>query len=432
MGTAQLTNASPRTDATTLRARAHADSPPVVILNMFYSGLGIARSMAGKGVRVIGLSADPGIYGNFTRWCEVRSAPNSQDRPEELAEFLLRPTNDFLGAVIFPTRDADVLFLDRYRSELEPVYRLCIPPERGLRRAIDKYQLTVVARAAQVSTPRTIQIASPQELPRVSTEVGFPCVLKPISAVQWRVGDAWRQVGARKAVRVDNENLLRAEYRQLSLVTPQVLVQEWISGGTEQVVVLGGYVSDHSQLLSYFTARKLLQSPDDCGTGCIVQSEPIPEIVAPTRRLLSSLQYQGMAEVEYKFDSAAGEYKLIEINTRHWDQHQLGQASGINLTWVAYCDMAGKPTPQLDRAVTRAKWIAEDALFLYLLKALYHRQVRWRDLWRKLSGRRMYGMFAWSDPFPSLRYWFASLLPDLAGSVFSKIAGNRKSRGQSA
>ena len=43
-------------------------------MNMFYSGLAIARDLAGTGVRVIGLSSDRKAYGNFTRFCEVRPA----------------------------------------------------------------------------------------------------------------------------------------------------------------------------------------------------------------------------------------------------------------------------------------------------------------------------------------------------------------------
>ncbi|HZZ15004.1 MAG TPA: hypothetical protein VFE08_03485, partial [Candidatus Sulfotelmatobacter sp.] len=82
--------------------------PAVIILNMFYSGLGIARDMAGKGVRVVGLSSDRKIYGNFTRLCEVRWAPNSQEEPGELAAMLLKLSSELGGAVIFPTRDADV------------------------------------------------------------------------------------------------------------------------------------------------------------------------------------------------------------------------------------------------------------------------------------------------------------------------------------
>jgi len=80
--------------------------------------------------------------------------------------------------------------------------------------------------------------------------------------------------------------------------------------------VLGGYVDEHSEPLAYFTARKILQFPDDFGTGCLVQSESLPELVEPTKRLWLALQYEGMAEVEYKHDPRTDEYRLIEINTR--------------------------------------------------------------------------------------------------------------------
>ena len=74
----------------TLRQIRERSAPPVLILNMFYSGLGIARQMYGRGVRVVGISAHRQIYGNFTRLCQVRRVPNSQEHPKELAEYLLR------------------------------------------------------------------------------------------------------------------------------------------------------------------------------------------------------------------------------------------------------------------------------------------------------------------------------------------------------
>jgi D-aspartate ligase len=421
MSTLNVVDSRAAEDSRILDADKRCDCPPVVILNMFYSGLGIARDLAGRGVRVIGLSADHKVYGNSTRLCEVRFAPNSQENPEELAEFLLRSNNDLWGAVIFPTRDADVLFLERFRSELEPRYRLAIPPSRCLRRTINKYELALAAREAGVPVPRTIQVSSAEELIRVPNEVGFPCVLKPVSSFQWRLGDAWDRVGCRKAFRVDDFEMLRREYDQISEVTPQVLVQEWIAGGVGQIVVLGGYVNEASRLLSYFTARKLLQSPDDFGTGCIVQSEVIPAIVEPTRRLFCSLEYQGMAEVEYKQDSETGEYKLIEVNTRHWDQHELGRASGINLTWVAYCDLTGKDPPQGGGPIVRTKWIAEDALLIQLVRSIVHAELRTPHLGKMLSGPRTYGIFAAKDPLPFFCYLFGTLLPGLAKTVLVRL-----------
>jgi predicted ATP-grasp superfamily ATP-dependent carboligase len=395
--------------------------PPVIIINMFYSGLGIARDLAGRKVRVVGLSADPTIYGNFTRCCEVRIAPNSQEQPEQLAEMLLRLSSELGGAVIFPTRDADVLFLDRFRLELEPHYRLAIAPHDELMRVINKDELAAVAEKANVPVPRTAVIRSASELYRVESEIGFPCVLKPVKAVNWRGKESWIKVGARKALRVDDVSTLRREYELLSTVDPEVLVQQWIPGGSDQIVVLGGYVRQNSELDAYFTARKLVQSPDDFGTGCLVESADIPEVVELSRRLFKALNYRGMAEVEYKHHPASGEYYLIEINTRHWDWHRLGSVSGINLSWTAYSDLIGQEAETRPMRTARGKWIAEDALLVYLLRAIYHRRIRPGDLVRKLAGPRVYAVSAWNDPRPGLRYGFLEFLPSLAKAGLQNI-----------
>ena len=412
--------------AAVLEPRTSPASPPVLILNMFYSGLGIARQLAGKGMRVVGLSSQPSIYGNFTRLCEIRRAPDSKDSPEQLLEFL-RNTDEFDGAVIFPTRDADVIFLDRHRSQLGR-YCLSIPPAQCLRSAIDKYELARIAQHAGVPVPRTLAVRSAEELTRVPGEVGFPCVVKPISAYQWHVGDVWERVGCRKAFRVDNWNSLQSEYEQIAQVTPEVLIQEWIHGPVDQIVILGGYVGDDSELLGYFTARKILQFPEDCGTGCIVRSEPIDEIVETTAELFRALQYQGMAEVEYKYDARTREYKLIEINTRHWDQHQLAEASSVNLSWIAYCHLTGKVIPRQHGPVAVATWVAEDALFTKLIRSLVRPQLRTPHLLAKLSGPRMYGIFSATDPVPFVRYFGGTVLPELTGKMFRGIRDSLRSR----
>src|SRR5579863_2520433 len=149
----------------------HCPPAPLLILNMFHSGLGVARDMAGKGVRIIGLSADRRIYGNFTRCCEVRRAPNSQEEPEQLIEMLLRLSSEIRGAVIFPTRDADVLFLDHFRDVLQPYYNLAIPPHDCLMRVMDKHALAIAAQRAGVPIPLTIRVSSRSDLHRVEHEI---------------------------------------------------------------------------------------------------------------------------------------------------------------------------------------------------------------------------------------------------------------------
>lgn len=402
------------------KTRNALNPPPVIILNMFYSGLAIARDMAATGIKVIGLSADRSTYGNFTRSCEVRFAPDSQANPEELARYLIDASAELKGAVIFPTRDADVVFLDSHREQLQD-YRLCIPPHDVLQRVLDKGQLARAASSAGVPVPRTIVVREEDDLHRVAAEVGFPCVVKPVKAYQWRGAGKWETVGCRKAFRADNPQQLYHEYTQVAQVDREVLVQEWIPGETSEIAILGGYFGSESEPLGYFSARKLLQEPEDFGTGCIVQNAEFRELAEPSVRLCRSLRYSGMAEIEYKRDARSGEYKLIEINTRHWDQHQLAHMSGVNLTRIAYTHLTGH---KLDATTTQragGKWVAEDALFYYLAEGIYKGKLKWKTLRSQWSGPKMFGIFSWNDPVPFLRYSFGCMIPRMGRMAWSKI-----------
>src|ERR1700733_1065679 len=405
----------------------NGELPSVIILNLFYTGIAIARDLAGRGMRVVGLTAHREGPGNRTRLCEVRPAPNSHEQPEKLADYLLRASKELRGAVIFPTRDLDVLFLDRYRDVLGEHYRLAIPPRDALHRVVDKHELASIAEKAGLPVPKTMILRSPQELDQVAMRVGFPCVMKPVSSYQWRGGQNWETVGGRKAFLVESLEILKTEYETVRQVCHEALVQEWIPGGTENIVVIGGYVNAQSKALAYFTARKILQSPDECfGTGCIVRSEDIPELLEPTQRLWKALNYQGMAEVEYKFDLRSNEFKLIEINTRHWDQHELGSASGVNLSWVAYGDLTGVAAHTKKIAAVPTTWIGEDALIRYVLEGIYRQKINFGRLRPQYKGRRIYGTFSWRDPWPFMHHSATVTIPSLGKQLVRNLMKGKR------
>jgi predicted ATP-grasp superfamily ATP-dependent carboligase len=391
---------------------------------MFYSGVGIARAMAGRGVRVVGLSAHSNVFGNFTHLCEVWPAPDSAQDPEALASYLISRTSEIAGAVVFPTRDFDVLFLNRYRAMLAPHYRLAIPTERCLAQVVEKAALARTAECAGLSVPHTLKITSEEQVEEASKRIGYPCVVKPVSSVDWRGGDNWERAGSRKCFLVHTTAELRAEYRRVSAVHPDILVQEWIPGGVENIVVMGAYVGPGAKPLAYFTARKIIQSPADFGTGCLVRSEDIPGLLAPSRRLWQALNYEGMAEVEFKFDPRTGEYRLIEMNTRHWDQHELGCASGINVTWAAYCHLTGRPLSAICCSTKRALWIAEEELLSYVIRKPTRALSSLKPLFTSPFSRRICGIFSWRDPWAAFHYLAVSVLPTatrrVTGSLFRR------------
>src|SRR5205823_1817848 len=112
--------------------------------------------------------------------------PDSRNEPEALRDYLLRLGKE-IGhrSVIFPTRDDDVIFLDRYRKELEIDFILTVPKSGVLQTCLDKWETYLWARKAEVATPQCWLIEREEDLGRIAGEVRFPCVLKPVASHHW-------------------------------------------------------------------------------------------------------------------------------------------------------------------------------------------------------------------------------------------------------
>jgi D-aspartate ligase len=382
-------------------------------MNVFYTGLGIARSLGEKGIPVIGLTSAKGIYGNFTRYAKLKTCPDSREQPEALLAYLLQKREELAGGVIFPTRDDDLVFLDRFREELGRHFQLILPESTVLNACLNKWETYRWACDAGIPTPKCWIVEREQEIGRILPEITFPCVIKPLASHHWRRGGNWKRVGARKAISVSSRKELLAEYALVAQADPRVLIQEMVPGGNDCLVIAACYMDRQSTFVAGFNTQKLVQSPETFGTGCIVQTADVPELFPPTIRLLNKMGFHGIAEVEYKWDALRKEYRLIEINPRPWDQHILGNACGMDLMHLAYCEHAGIPMPAMQKQRAVKKWIAEDALLMAVLQSLWRREGRVRRLLRLARGERVYAIWSRKDPFPFLAYMILRFLPHL-------------------
>ena len=396
--------------------------PRAIVMNMFYTGLGIARSLGEHGVPVLGLTSRHGVYGNFTRYAKVMWAPDSLTAQAELLAFLLA-LGRRLGtrSVIFPTRDHDVVFLDRFREQLAESFSFVVPERGALSVCLDKWETYRAAQGAGVPAPKCWVIEGPEEVKRIAAEAVYPCVLKPLAAHQWRQGDNWGIVGARKAIPIDSETALIREYAEVARAATRVLLQQMIPGGDDCLRIAACYMDRQSRWIGGFNTQKLVQVPEGFGTGCVVQSADLPELRDRTERLLQAIGFSGVAEVEYKWDAAEEEYKLIEINPRPWDQHRLGKACGVDLMYLAYCEHAGLPMPQCSRGSGDLKWIAEDTLFSAALRMMWKRDPRLRFVFRQARGKRIFAIWSPRDPLPLMAYLAAGLIPELVRSAIYAV-----------
>lgn len=363
--------------------------PPVFVMNPYYTGIGIARNLRHKGPYVYGLSSERNPPGTSSRlYSGIYEVPNGRDEPEALYRRLLEIRKVHVVApVIFPTRDFDVLFLHQYRDKLTPLYIVPQPGNPSVVLLLDKLEVSDIASRQSLTVPKTIVCCSLEEIERAMISIKFPVIVKPRFAYQWRADGAWEKVGARKAILLESIEDLRTEYPRFASVTSEVMLQEYIPGADTDIVVFCCYIAKDGRLLGHYTAKKLLQTPPLIGTACLVELVDIPEIVEPSLRLLGAVGYVGIAEVEYKHDKSKNKFFLIEVNPRHWDQHELGKLAGVNLTWLTYQDITGgRPLSQspVYGSTKKCVWIAEREYILFFLRSTY---LQLTALWK--SGLRM-------------------------------------------
>jgi predicted ATP-grasp superfamily ATP-dependent carboligase len=384
-------------------SNTHIDyRPAVVVLNLHYTGLGVARALHGTGVEVWGLSFDDTFIGNHSRHCRFVRYPNPASDPRNALEFFRAFAARFeRPPLLLPTRDLDLEFLLANRAEIESRYVLRLAPTEVLERVLDKSRLVAVARELGIACPTEVRVTRAADLERARDAIGLPCIVKPAVTARWRHAAILAALHGRKVVTFERWEELTDFYEQISKFDPEMLVQEYIPGTDEDLAIFGSYVAPGGELLRYFTARKVLQAPPGSGTGIVVQALPIPEIVRTSKALLAALGMSGISEIEYKRDPRNGRYVLIEINTRHWDQHLLGAAAGVNLTRALYADLVGDQVPPMEQDARPVSWIAEEGYLVGLKDALRGRGYPLSQYLRPLGGRKTWATLAWSDPLPS-------------------------------
>lgn len=396
--------------------------PRAFVMNMFYSGLGIARSLGEHGIRVVGLSAVRGLYGNFTRYAKVIAAPDSRTHPEALLRFLLAcREHPHDKGIIFPTRDADIVFLHRFRKELEPHFTLAIPNPPAIEACLDKWRTYETALRVGVPVPKTWKLDGEESVRRTLPEVCFPCILKPLAAHRWREDRNWQIVGERKAIIIHTPQQFVEEYERAAQADPRALLQEMIPGNDYHLRIAAVYCDRNSEIQVAFNTQKILQFPVHVGTGCIVQSSQCPELFPLTARLLAGMSFTGIAEVEFKWNATKREYQLIEVNARPWDQHRLGAALGRDVIWAAYRDYAGLFQTRSSKQFQALKWIGEDALLYNVPRLLWRGDLTLSSLLRLLRGKRIFAIWSAADPLPFSVYFVKDFLPNLATAVIRYV-----------
>jgi predicted ATP-grasp superfamily ATP-dependent carboligase len=376
----------------------HAQAPAsALILGGAHGALVIARSLARRGIPVdiVANHALPRFSRHIRRrysWDESPQGPG----PHALTELLALARREGLaGAVLFAGGDTEVRFIAGNHAALAPVFRLTTPAWDALRHLFDKRLMHEYAAALGLAVPL---VWTPRARAEVETlPVRFPLVLKPtIRTVEnaFTLAKAWR---------ADDRATLLARYDEAAALVgaDEVVLQDLIPGGGEAQYSYAA-VCDRGKPVAELVARRRRQYPVEFGyTSTFVETVACAEVEDAGRRLLASLDYTGIAEVEFKHDHRDGRYKLLDVNARIWTWGELGAAAGVDFSYALWRVACGEAIAPL-RPNRDVAWLHTSRDLVAAAHEMLRGTLTPAAWLRSLARPLTFAAFALDDPLPGL------------------------------
>lgn len=361
-----------------LDSRLRAATGPVAIVYPAHTlaSYAVIRNLGQRGIPVLALN--PTTHPHLrSRWAVPMLTPSMADEPAAFFD-LLSEIGEALphGAVLYFMEDVYVYLAHRYRSRLPASLRFPWMDDEALAMSLDKRAMFEAAERAGLPLPWTCYPSRLEDLASQRERIPFPCLMKPlVSRFSFSDGEEAaavelfpRSFGG-KCVRANDWEELKALYSRARSLGIPVCVQELLEGPIDQIYGVHLYADGRHEVLGAMAGRKLRQVPGDFGTGTLCEVVRHDEALALAEAFVKESRYHGIGGIEFKADPRTGELKLIEINPRgvHW----LGVCllAGVELPYLKYADLTGRPLRQSQR-VFEGKWVDGSGDLAYLRR--YH------------------------------------------------------------
>ena len=381
-------------------------SVPVVVIAPGYHGHGIARSLGRLGVAVYGVHADhrsPAARSRYWRKNFFRDIATSP--PQESIDWLLKLSREIDSRpILIPTDDESCIFVADYAEVLKESFLFPNQPAGLTRSLSSKKQMYFLCKKHSIPAAETLFPQCREEVVEFIKDVTFPVMLKGIDTLALR-----ERTGVKMVVVEDAKTLLKRYDEMETPGAPNLMLQEYLPGGSRTVWMFDGYFDDESNCLFGLTANMIRQYPPYTGRTSLGVCIANETVTRQTKKFMKAIGYRGPLDIGYKYDDRTGQYKTIDVNPRIGATFRLlVDTLGMDVVRALYLNLTGQPVLTGTTREGR-KWFVEN--FDLISSPTY-----WRDSklgvcgWiRSYQGIEEASWFALDDPAPFLMMGWSSL-----------------------
>jgi len=369
-------------------------SVPVVVIAPGYHGHDIARSLGRLGVSVYGVHTDhnsPSARSRYWRRNFFWDITEPTISPEASVDWLLNLGQKFDSRpILLPTDDYSCVFVADHSDALKESFLFPDQPPGLVRALSNKQNMYHLCKRHGIPTAETLFPQSRKDVIAFSEQVEYPVMLKGIDTLALRA-----RTGVKMVLVHDAKTLLQLYDEMETPESPNIMIQEYLAGGSRLIWMFDGYFNDDSECVFGITGNKIRQYPPYRGVtslGICLANEVVAE---QTKAFMKAIGYRGILDIGYKYDDRTKKYKAFDANPRIGSTFRLFvDSNGLDVARTLYLDITGQPI-LAGTAREGRKWIVEN--FDLIASPRY-----WRD--------EKQGLLAWLASYRGVEEacWFAS------------------------
>ncbi|TAK05933.1 MAG: hypothetical protein EPO39_10185 [Candidatus Manganitrophaceae bacterium] len=258
--------------------------------------------------------------GFLSKYLKTKIETNGGNFLLQLKDYLIKHSREY--DLIHPIDISKMLCVLDTDKEFHLNGRYLLPKRESLVIADNKELLAKHAHDVGLNCPKTFSRIAPEEIKDLSAELTYPSIIKfrgDNRETHWSPEERYSIV--------DSPEKLVSEYRRMHEIERYPVIQEYIRGGGFGYFAL---FDRNRKLKAQFCHERIREYPIAGGPSSCCESVYDPDLIQIGKTLVESLEWTGLAMVEFKFDEARKQYFIIEINPRYWGSLPLAVESGVN------------------------------------------------------------------------------------------------------
>ncbi|WP_395106545.1 ATP-grasp domain-containing protein [Actinomadura sp. SCN-SB] len=385
-------------------------SLPVVLLrtdrNPFHHGtLGAIRSLGRAGVPVHALLEDRLVPAAHSRHLRGRHpwGPSPRRDPGALTKHLHRvaaraATRPGVRPLLVPLDDAGAIFIAERAHDLSPAFDFPEQEPSAPVRVADKSMLLAQCDRYGIDCPESVLPGSRAELDEAVAHLGLPLVAK--WSRPWLLPRGHRSTVVLDRAAAVHRLFDLAGTEPCAGAGPLILQRrippdggDWFFHGhfdRDQNCVFGG------------TGRKHLAHPPEAGHTVAGEWVLNPVLEGLAHKIVTMLGVRGIVDLDFRFDTVTGTYRLLDFNPRLGAQFRLfHDAGGLDLVRALHLERSGRDVPTARPRYGRTL-LVEHQFLHHTLTRPGPRATSCRKVYRALRTAAEPAWFAADDPLPFL------------------------------